>query len=99
MLIVISPSKKQDFQTPSNTELQSIPRLLDYSQILVNELKNCSVEETIKLMNISYGLAEANIQQLINWKIPFTNEFAKQAILAFDGDVYESCACLPSCQY
>jgi cytoplasmic iron level regulating protein YaaA (DUF328/UPF0246 family) len=89
MLIVISPAKKLDFKTEPNTKQYSLPALTEHSQILINELKKCSIEDLTKLMNISYGLAETNLKRIYDWSLPFTPQNAKQAILAFNGDVYE----------
>ena len=41
-----------------------------------------------KLMSISEQLAELNFDRFQNWEVPFSSETARQAILAFDGDVY-----------
>ncbi len=89
MLVVISPAKKLDFKTKANTSQYSVPELTEHSQILINELKKCTIEDLTKLMNISYGLAETNLKRIFEWHLPFTPENAKQAILAFNGDVYE----------
>jgi cytoplasmic iron level regulating protein YaaA (DUF328/UPF0246 family) len=63
--------------------------LLDHAKILVDILKNKTIEDLIKLLNISYGLAELNLQRYQQWNPPFSLDNAKQAILAFNGDVYE----------
>jgi hypothetical protein len=89
MIIVISPAKKLDYKTPVNTKQYSIPELTEHSKILIEELRKCSIEDLTKLMNISYGLAETNLQRFLQWQLPFTPENAKPAILAFNGDVYE----------
>lgn len=88
MLIVISPAKKLDYKTKANTELSSMPSLLEHSKILIDELQKCSIEELTKLMNISYGLAETNLKRYVDWKPNYDKQTAKQAILAFNGDVY-----------
>ena len=89
MLILLSPSKKMDFNPIKNTEKYTQPLLIQHSFELINTLKQLSVEDLIKLMNISYGLAENNIERFNNWNIPFTISNSKQAVLAFNGDVYE----------
>ncbi len=88
MLIVISPAKKLDFQTKSNTNLSTRPEFLSDSKLLVDELKKCSIEDLTKLMNISYGLAETNLTRFLEWTENYALENAKQAVLAFNGDVY-----------
>lgn len=88
MLIVISPAKKLDYKTDSITQLNTMPHLLEHSKILIDELRKCSIEDLTKLMNISYGLAEINLKRFAEWKVPHSKKDAKQAILAFNGDVY-----------
>ncbi len=89
MLMVISPAKKLDFETRPVTVKYTQPELLEHSRILVDILKQKSIEDLIKLLNISYGLAETNLQRYQQWNPPFSLDNAKQAILAFNGDVYE----------
>lgn len=88
MILIISPAKKLDFKTKSNTDQYTYAELTDHSKILIEELRKCSIEDLTKLMNISYGLAEKNLDRFYNWTLPFTKENAKQAVLAFNGDVY-----------
>ncbi len=89
MLMVISPAKKLDFQTKPITQKYTQPQLLEHASILVDILKKKTIDDLIKLLNISYGLAELNLERYQKWQPPFTLENAKQAILAFNGDVYE----------
>lgn len=89
MLILISPAKKFNLEPFTNeTVKHSSPRLIEESKILMNKLKSCTIEDFTKLMNISYGLAETNVERCLNWQFPFSEETAKQAIFAFNGDVY-----------
>ena len=90
MLIVISPAKKLDFKTKSNTSLYSTTNLMEHSQILIDELRKCTIADLTKLMNISYGLSEQNIERHLNWDIAHNKEQSKQAILAFNGQVFSS---------
>jgi cytoplasmic iron level regulating protein YaaA (DUF328/UPF0246 family) len=89
MLIVLSPAKSLDYKTPSQTEKYSMPVLLDYSEKLIGRLKNQSPKQLSKLMGISAELGELNFKRFQEWHQPFTPENAKQAILAFSGDVYQ----------
>jgi len=88
MLIVISPSKKLDFDKNITVNDYSIPTLLNYSTELIEKLRECSINELTKLMNISYGLAEQNLERFLMWKIPFTLNNSKPAVYAFNGEVY-----------
>ena len=89
MLIVISPAKSLDFDTPPVTTSYTMPEMLDESVKLAERLKKMSPRQISKLMNISKDLGELNFQRYQNWQLPFTPENAKQAALAFDGDVYQ----------
>ena len=88
MLIVISPAKTLDFESPSNVSEFSQPSLLDHSEKLIDVLTTRSPLDIEKLMKISPKLAELNVERYHQWSRPFTNENAKQAVLAFKGDVY-----------
>ncbi|HKI89465.1 MAG TPA: peroxide stress protein YaaA [Draconibacterium sp.] len=89
MLIVISPAKSLDFETPPVTLEYTVPEFLEESKKLVARLKKMSPGQLSKLMHISKDLGELNFQRYQNWSLPFTPENAKQAALAFNGDVYQ----------
>ena len=89
MLILISPAKTLDYETPPATEVCTQPDFLDESSALIRGLSKLSEEEVGELMGISPKLAKLNKDRFSNWKAPFTPENAKQAALAFKGDVYE----------
>jgi cytoplasmic iron level regulating protein YaaA (DUF328/UPF0246 family) len=89
MLIVISPAKSLDFKTPTTTANYTIPEFLDQSEKLIGKLKKMSPGQLSGLMNISKDLGELNFQRYQNWGLPFNTDNAKQAVLAFNGDVYQ----------
>lgn len=89
MLIVISPAKSLDFETPSKISDYTIPELLKESEKLIGRLKTMSPKQLSALMDISADLGELNFKRYQEWQTPFTPENAKQAILAFNGDVYQ----------
>eukprot|EP00764_Aduncisulcus_paluster_P001300 gnl/Carplike_NY0171/1185_a1602_685.p1 GENE.gnl/Carplike_NY0171/1185_a1602_685~~gnl/Carplike_NY0171/1185_a1602_685.p1 ORF type:complete len:259 (-),score=-4.89 gnl/Carplike_NY0171/1185_a1602_685:288-1064(-) len=89
MLIVISPAKSLDFTTPSGNASSTIPACLEQSEKLVSKLKKMSPGQLSKLMNISKDLGELNFQRYQEWNLPFTTDNAKQAVFAFNGDVYQ----------
>ncbi|MTI30844.1 peroxide stress protein YaaA, partial [Xanthovirga aplysinae] len=66
----------------------STPELLEESKILVKELKGKSEAEIAQLMNLSEKLATLNFERFQEFHFPFSIENAKQALLAFKGDVY-----------
>ena len=88
MLILLSPSKTLDYETPPQTDQFSQPEYLDEAATLVDILRDYDVEEFGELMDVSEDLSELNVERYKNWQRPFTPENAKQSIFAFDGDVY-----------
>jgi uncharacterized protein len=88
MLIVISPAKSLDFKTEPKTQEYTIPEFLNESEKLVSKLQKMSAKKLSNLMNISTDLGNLNYKRFQTWHIPFTPENAKQAVLAFNGDVY-----------
>lgn len=88
VLIVISPAKTLDYETPPTTKKSSQPALLEDSQELINGLKRLAPQDIAKLMKLSDKLGALNYDRYQQWQQPFTKENAKQALLAFKGDVY-----------
>jgi len=89
MLIVISPAKSLDFETAPTTSYFSKPEMLEDSVKLITRLKKMSPKQLSVLMGISSNLGELNFQRFQTWHLPFTSKNAKQAVLAFSGDVYQ----------
>jgi len=88
MLLIISPAKTLDFETPPRSKLTSIPDFLPRSSVLIDELRGLSPANLSDLMSISEKLGELNCERFLNWHTPFDSDNAKQALLAFKGDVY-----------
>ena len=88
MLIVISPAKTLDFESPAITKTYTQPQMLNRSEGLIDVLSTKSPLDIEKLMGISPKLAELNVERYHNWSRPFKPSNAKQAVLAFKGDVY-----------
>ena len=88
MLMVVSPAKTLDFETPSVIDKFTLPVLLDNSAVLIDQLRKLSPDEIGKLMSISPKLATLNSNRYFDWTLPFTAANAKQAAFAFKGDVY-----------
>jgi hypothetical protein len=89
MLIIISPAKSLDFKTPPVTSNYTVPEFLTESEKLIGRLKTLTPKKISALMGISDDLGELNFKRYHEWKLPFTPENAKQAIQAFNGDVYQ----------
>lgn len=88
MLHVISPAKTLDFKTPPVTQIATQPQFLSESQVLIEQLRHLAPDEVASLMSISQKLGELNHARFHDWHLPFTPDNAKQAVLAFKGDVY-----------
>ncbi len=88
MIVVISPAKLLDFSTPPTTTNFTIPEMLEESEKLIGSLQKKSPKQISQLMGISDNLGELNFQRFQSWHLPFTPKNAKQAILAFNGEVF-----------
>jgi cytoplasmic iron level regulating protein YaaA (DUF328/UPF0246 family) len=88
MLMVISPAKTLDYESPLATDKNSQPDFLDDACELVDQLKTLEPHDISNLMGVSDKLAQLNAERFRAWQTPFTQDNAKQAILAFKGDVY-----------
>ncbi|MCW6545881.1 peroxide stress protein YaaA [Yersinia ruckeri] len=88
MLIIISPAKTLDYQSPLVTTTFTQPELLDKSQALIEICRELTPPQIASLMHISDKLAGLNAARFSEWQPDFTPENARQAILAFKGDVY-----------
>ncbi|OIN08819.1 peroxide stress protein YaaA [Oceanisphaera psychrotolerans] len=88
MLIVVSPAKTLDFDTPPVIDAFTRPELLAHSAELVERARRLTPAEIGKLMGISDKLAGLNAARFADWQPDFTPANAKQALLAFKGDVY-----------
>src|SRR5699024_5922142 len=88
MLMVISPAKTLDYTSPLATEDYSQPRFLEQSSQLVEVLRELSPSELASLMKLSDKLTGLNVARFTEWQPNFTPDNARQAILAFKGDVY-----------
>ena len=88
MLTVISPAKTLDYDTPPVTPRHTLPQYLDDSQVLIEQLRQLSPPQISELMHLSDKLAGLNAARFGSWTPDFTPANAKQALLAFKGDVY-----------
>ena len=92
MLIVISPAKTLDYDSPVKVRDHTLPDFLDDAQALIGELRALGSPEISTLMGISDKLGALNAGRYQDWTRPFTEANARQAILAFKGDVYTGLA-------
>ncbi len=89
MLLVISPAKSLDYITPATTAEYTLPEMLDESEKLLLKLRRLSPKKISDLMGISASLGQLNYERFQTWQQPFNPENAKQAVLAFSGDVFQ----------
>ena len=85
MLIVLSPAKSLDFSTNFKCATSTKPIFQNETSQLVNHLKKLTIENLQELMSISKKLGELNYQRFHD----FQKNPERQALLAFDGDVYD----------
>jgi cytoplasmic iron level regulating protein YaaA (DUF328/UPF0246 family) len=88
MLITLSPSKGQDFDTPGPSKTCTRPQALKESELLIERLRRLDSDDIRELMSVSDNIARLNVERYHAFKPPFTLKNAKQAIFAFKGDVY-----------
>jgi len=88
MLMVISPAKTLDYDTPPATPHFTQPEHLEHAQVLIDQLRDFSPAQIAELMHLSDKLAGLNAARFGSWQPAFTQDNAKQALLAFKGDVY-----------
>ncbi len=89
MLIVLSPAKTLDYDTPAHTDVSTRPDFVKRSAELIDILRRQSPAQIASLMKISDKLAALNVNRYAEWSTRFTAANSKQAVLAFNGDVYE----------
>ncbi|WP_071871936.1 peroxide stress protein YaaA [Atopomonas hussainii] len=88
MLMVLSPAKNLDYTSAPHTERFTQPEHLEHAQNLINLLRDLAPQDIAELMKLSDKLASLNAVRYAEWSQPFTRKNAKQAVLAFNGDVY-----------
>ena len=89
MLITLSPAKTLDFEPQSILQDYSMPTLLKESRKIIKAMQTYDAAGLETLMGVSSAIAETNVNRFKQWKTPFTPNNAKQAVLAFKGQVYD----------
>lgn len=89
MLLLLSPAKTLDYESPLPTQRFSQPDYLPQSQQLIQHLRQFNPAELAELMSLSDKLAQLNVGRYADWQTPFTPGNARPAVLAFMGDVYD----------
>ncbi|TFW00765.1 peroxide stress protein YaaA [Oxalobacteraceae bacterium OM1] len=89
MLIVLSPAKTLDYDTPAPVSDHTLPDFAKHSAELIDTLRQLSPADIGSLMEISDKLAVLNAERYASWSRRFTLKNAKPAMFAFNGDVYD----------
>ena len=89
MLFLLSPAKSLDYETPAAGVPHTLPQFVPQSQALIEVLRQKSPQQIAELMDLSDALSALNVARYEAWTPKFTAQNAKQAVLAFNGDVYE----------
>lgn len=89
MILVISPAKSLYEKSPVSYEKYTQSGFLPEAEKIVSVLKKKKPAQLSKLMGISSKLADLNFQRFQEWSLPFTPENSWQAVLMFNGDVYQ----------
>ncbi|MDQ3059645.1 MAG: peroxide stress protein YaaA [Pseudomonadota bacterium] len=90
MLFLLSPAKSLDYATPAHLGTHTQPLFTRQSGELIELLKAKSPQQIASLMKLSEPLAGLNVARYQAWSPRFTADNSKQALLAFNGDVYEA---------
>ena len=88
MLFLLSPAKSLDYQTPAGDLPHTRPLFAREASQLVGVLRKMSPPQVARLMGLSDSLAALNTARYQAWSPRFTARNSKQAVLAFNGDVY-----------
>lgn len=90
MLMLLSPAKTLNFSESTKiTHQHSLPDLVAHSTELIHTLRTFSAQKIGELMSISESLSKLNVERYATWSPESTPLNSKQAVLTFNGDVYE----------
>jgi uncharacterized protein len=89
MLFLLSPAKTLDYASPVPDVPHTLPAFAPDAAHLIEVLRRYSPQQISSLMEISDPLAALNVARYQAWSPKFTPRNSRQAVLAFDGDVYD----------
>ena len=90
MLILLSPAKSLDLDTPLPAGLpHTLPQFRQEAAQLIEVLRPLAPQQVASLMHLSDALAALNVARYAAWSPRFTAKNARPALLTFNGDVYE----------
>jgi len=88
VLTVLSPAKTLDYDTPPTTRKTTQPLFVEQSAALIDDARKLDPAAIRELMGVSENIAQLNFERFHEWQPEFSLDNAKQAVLAFKGDVY-----------
>ncbi len=88
MLVVVSPAKNLDFESSIPVNQFTQPSMLEDTEKLMEVCRTLTPADLSSLMKISDKLATLNANRFAEFSTPFTSDNARQAMYAFNGDVY-----------
>ncbi|QRF59133.1 peroxide stress protein YaaA [Variovorax paradoxus] len=92
MLFLLSPAKSLDYDTPVPAEVPATQPHFESpkgpSVELIKLLREKSPQQISELMRLSDKLSALNVARYAAWRPKSTEQNARQAAFAFDGDVY-----------
>lgn len=89
MLFLLSPAKSLDYDTPVGDVPHTQPLFTKQSAELIEILRGYAPQQIAELMDLSDTLAGLNVARYQAWSPKFTANNSRQAVLAFNGDVYD----------
>ncbi|MBI3285974.1 MAG: peroxide stress protein YaaA [Burkholderiales bacterium] len=89
MLIVLSPAKSLDYETPFKTKRSTLPLFMEEAAALNRIARQLSADQLGELMDISPTLAQLNMARFAAWSHQPPADQIRPAVFAFNGDVYE----------
>ena len=89
MLFVISPAKALDYESPTPVVEHTKPLFAKQAAALIEVLREKSPQQIAELMDLSDALSTLNVARYQAWSSRFTVKNSREAVFAFDGDVYD----------
>jgi len=86
MLIVLSPAKSLDLESPLTTKQHTTPEFIAQASSLITVLRDYSPDRIGALMHLSDALSVLNVGRYAHWERDHAE--ARPAIMSFNGDVY-----------
>ena len=89
MLFLLSPAKSLDFDSPVAELSHTSPLFAAQTQTLIEVLREKTPAQVAAMMHLSDKLAALNVARYAAFSRRHTAGNSRQAVLAFDGDVYD----------